>query len=103
MLYEVITVTNQLPRLKSLGVDILWVMPVQPISLKNRKGTLGSYYAVADYTAVNPEFGSMADFKSFVDKAHELGMKVILDWVANHTGWDNKWITAHPDWYTHVV
>lgn len=94
-------VTNQLPRLKSLGVDILWVMPVQPISLKNRKGTLGSYYAVADYTAVNPEFGSMADFKSFVDKAHELGMKVILDWVANHTGWDNKWITAHPDWYTH--
>ncbi|MES3021965.1 MAG: alpha-amylase family glycosyl hydrolase [Pseudomonadota bacterium] len=88
-----------LPRLKKMGVDILWLMPVQPIGEKNRKGTLGSYYAVRDYTAVNPEFGNMADFKSLVDEAHRLGMRVILDWVANHTAWDNPWVTEHDNWY----
>ena len=81
---------EQLPRLKDLGVDILWMMPVHPISKKDRKGTLGSYYAVADYKAFNPEF---------VTIAHAQGMKVILDWVPNHSGRDNKWITEHPDWY----
>lgn len=89
-----------LPRLKELGVDILWIMPIHPISVKNRKGSLGSYYSVKDYKAVNPEFGTITDFKDLVNKAHELGFKVIVDWVANHTGWDNQWITDHPEWYT---
>ncbi|WP_380779940.1 alpha-amylase family glycosyl hydrolase [Sphingomonas sp. R86520] len=89
----------QLPRLKKLGVDILWLMPIQPIGVKNRKGTLGSPYSVRDYTAVNPEFGDKADLKAFVDAAHAQGFHVILDWVANHTAWDNKWVTQHPDWY----
>jgi len=91
---------THLPRLKELGVDILWIMPIHPISLKNRKGSLGSYYAVKDYKAVNPEFGTMDDFKSLVNKAHEMGLKVIIDWVPNHTGWDNQWIFDHKDWYT---
>lgn len=89
----------QLPRLKDLGVDILWFMPVYPISEKNRKGELGSYYAVKDYKAFNPEFGTLDQFKETVRKAHELGMKVILDWVPNHSGCDNAWVTEHPDWY----
>lgn len=91
---------SHLPRLKELGVDILWIMPIHPISMKNRKGTLGSYYSVKDYKGINPEFGNLDDFKSLVNKAHELGFKVIIDWVANHTGWDNNWITEHKDWYT---
>lgn len=91
---------EHLPRLKELGVDILWLMPVTPISEKNRKGTLGSYYAVKNYREVNPEYGTMDDFKALVRKAHELGFKVMLDWVANHTGWDNPLIEEHPDWYT---
>jgi glycosidase len=89
-----------LPRLKDLGVDVLWIMPIQPISEKNRKGSLGSYYSVKDYKGINPEFGTMEDFKGLVNKAHEMGFKVIIDWVANHTGWDNQWITNHPEWYT---
>jgi alpha-amylase len=92
---------QHLPRLKRLGVDILWLMPVQPIGHKNRKGSLGSYYAIADYTAINPEHGTEADFRRFVDAAHAQGMKVILDWVANHTAHDHEWIAAHPDWYVH--
>ena len=91
---------KDLPRLKNLGVEILWLMPINPISEKNRKGTLGSYYSVKNYTEVNPEFGTMDDFKSLVNKAHEMGFEVIIDWVANHTGWDNQWIYDHPDWYT---
>ncbi len=89
----------ELPRLKELGVDILWFMPIHPISEKNRKGTLGSYYAVRDYKAVNPEFGTLQDFKETVKKAHDLGMKVIIDWVPNHSGCDNAWVEEHPDWY----
>ena len=89
-----------LPRLKELGVEILWLMPIHPISEKNRKGTLGSYYSVKDYKAINPEFGTMDDFKKLVNQAHEMGFKVIIDWVANHTGWDNQWIFDHPEWYT---
>lgn len=91
---------EHLDRLADLGVEILWFMPIYPIGEENRKGTLGSYYAVKDYQAVNPEHGSMEDFKALVDAAHEKGMKVILDWVANHTAWDNAWVTDHPDWYT---
>ena len=90
---------NQLPRLQDLGVDILWFMPINPISVQDRKGTLGSYYAVADYKAFNPEFGTIEQFKETVKKAHELGMKVILDWVPNHSGRDNRWVKEHPDWY----
>jgi glycosidase len=88
-----------LPRLRKMGVDILWLMPVQPIGKQNRKGTLGSYYAVRDYTAVNPEFGTIDDFKRLVEQAHGLGMHVILDWVANHTAFDNPWTVEHKDWY----
>jgi len=91
---------EHLPRLKELGVDVLWLMPVYPISELNRKGTLGSYYSIADYTSVNPEFGTEQDLHELIDQAHSMGFKVILDWVANHTGWDHPWITAHPDWYT---
>ena len=90
---------QQLPRLKSLGVDILWLMPIHPIGEKNRKGTLGSPYSVKDYYGVNPEFGTLDDLKSFVKSAHKHGMKVILDWVANHTAWDNALVKHHPDWY----
>ncbi|MDE6095394.1 MAG: alpha-amylase [Muribaculaceae bacterium] len=90
---------GELPRLKELGVDILWFMPVHPISKQDRKGTLGSYYSVADYTAFNPEFGTIDQFKDVVRKAHAQGMKVIIDWVPNHSGRDNKWVTEHPDWY----
>lgn len=92
-------VEKQLPRLKEMGVDILWFMPVQPIGELNRKGSLGSYYSISDYTAVNPEFGTIQDFRRLVDKAHQLDMKVILDWVANHTSWDAKWIN-NEGWYS---
>jgi 1,4-alpha-glucan branching enzyme len=90
---------RELPRLKALGVDIIWLMPIHPIGEKNRKGTLGSPYSVKDYYAVNPELGTKADLKSFVDAAHKLGMHVILDWVANHSAWDNALVAEHPDWY----
>ncbi|MDE5842499.1 MAG: alpha-amylase [Muribaculaceae bacterium] len=90
---------RRLPRLKDLGVDIVWLMPIHPISEVNRKGTLGSYYAVQDYKAVNPEFGTMEDLKEFVRTAHSLGMKVILDEVCNHTGCDNAWVSEHPEYY----
>lgn len=88
-----------LDRLKAMGVDILWFMPINPISVTDRKGTLGSYYAVSDYTAVNPEFGTLADFRQLVRTVHAKGMKVILDWVPNHTGADNRWLRQHPDFY----
>ena len=108
--------TKDIPELKKLGVKIVWLMPVYPISMKNRKATgdlsvediqdpeerkkyLGSYYAISDYTAINPDLGTMEDFQNLVNTAHENGMYVILDWVANHTGWDHKWITEHPEYY----
>jgi glycosidase len=91
---------KHLPRLKEMGVDILWFMPVYPISEARRKGSLGSYYAVADYTAVNPAFGTMEEFKALVNQIHDMDMRVILDWVPNHTGWDHPWITEHPEYYT---
>ncbi len=92
---------GHLERLKSMGINTLWLMPVHPISETDKKGTLGSYYAVDDYTAINPEFGTMEDFLHLVDTAHSMGFKVILDWVANHTGRDNKWIKDHDDWFVH--
>ena len=91
---------KHLPRLKNMGVDILWFMPIFPISETKKKGTLGSYYAVTDFKATNPEFGSKGDFQNVITQAHQLGMKVILDWVPNHTGWDHVWIKSNPEFYT---
>ncbi|NDI99530.1 cellulase family glycosylhydrolase [Flavobacterium sp. LaA7.5] len=108
--------TKDIPQLKELGVKVIWLMPIYPISMKNRKATgdlsiedikdpkerekyLGSYYAITDYTAVNPDMGSMEDLDNLVKTAHDNGMYVILDWVPNHTGWDHKWITEHPEYY----
>ncbi|MBE0639169.1 MAG: alpha-glucosidase C-terminal domain-containing protein [Bacteroidales bacterium] len=90
---------KHMPRLRNMGVDILWFMPIHPIGELNRKGTLGSYYSVQDYKQVNTEFGSIEEFQMVVKLAHELGMYVIIDWVANHTAWDHDWVTRHPDWY----
>ena len=92
---------RHLGRLDSLGVDVLWLMPVQPIGVTNRKGTLGSYYSIRNYTAINPEFGTLPDARRLIAAAHRAGFKVILDWVANHTAFDHAWITQHPEWYVH--
>ena len=93
-------IEKQLPRLKKMGINIIWLMPVQPIGVINRKGSLGSYYSVKDYLKVNPEFGTDADFRSLVKAIHSQGMYVILDWVANHSSWDNPLATQHPEWYS---
>jgi len=90
---------KDLPRIKSLGIDIIWLMPINPIGEKNRKGKLGSYYSVKDYRKINPEFGTINDFKSLVKATHNLGMKIIIDWVPNHTSWDNVLIASHPEYY----
>lgn len=92
---------KHLPDIAKMGIDAVWIMPVQPIGKVNRKGSLGSYYSIANYTQVNPELGTLADFHAFVDEAHRDGLRVLLDWVPNHTSFDNPWITEHPDWYTH--
>ncbi|MCX7951609.1 MAG: alpha-amylase family glycosyl hydrolase, partial [Clostridiales bacterium] len=89
---------EHLPRLKEMGATVLWFMPIYPISEKERKGTLGSYYSIKDYKAINPEFGSFEEFKDLVDECHKMGFKVILDWVANHTGWDHVWM-KNKNWY----
>lgn len=90
---------KEMPRLKNMGVKTLWFMPITPISQQGKKGSLGSQYAAADYTAINPEFGTLEDFKHMVNEAHRLGFKVIIDWVANHTGWDHVWTKSHPEFY----
>ncbi len=90
---------KELPRLKEMGVSTLWFMPITPVAQKKKKGTLGSQYACSDYTAISPEFGTLDDFKAFVKKAHEMGFKVIIDWVANHTGWDHVWTKTHPEYF----
>ena len=90
---------KELPRLKAMGVETLWFMPITPIAQQNKKGSLGSPYACSDYVSINPEFGNLADFKNLVNQAHAMGMKVIIDWVANHTGWDHVWTKTHPDYY----
>lgn len=109
--------TKDIPQLKALGVDIIWVMPIYPISKTKRKAegnifvediedpaarekVLGSYYAITDYTKVNPEFGTLEDFRQLVKTAHDNGIYIILDWVANHTGWDHIWLKEHPEYYT---
>src|SRR5258706_5528249 len=90
---------KSLARLKKMGVQALWFMPVNPISKLDRKGVLGSYYAVADYRAFNPEYGTIDEWKTFVKKAHDMGFKVIIDWVPNHSGADHPWVKKHPDFY----
>lgn len=111
--------TQDIPQLKELGVKVIWLMPVFPISETKRKATggadskfasdmpeaeqskyLGSYYAVSDFTKINPEFGTIEDFRALVKTAHDNGIYVILDWVPNHTGWDHEWIKSNPDYYT---
>jgi len=109
--------SEHIERIANIGIELVWLMPIHPISEKNRKARgdlfaediedpeerkkyLGSPYSVANYRAVNPDYGTMDDFRNLLAKAHELGLKVIIDWVPNHTGWDNPWITEHPDWYT---
>ncbi len=90
---------DHLPRLKTLGVDVLWFMPIHPIGIQNRKGELGSYYSVMDFMDVNPEFGTLEEFKGLLNQAHEMGFYVLIDWVPNHTSWDNPIARDHPDWY----
>lgn len=90
---------KELPRLREMGVETLWFMPITPIAQMNKKGSMGSPYAAQDYTSINPEFGTLEDFKHLVNEAHKLGFKVIIDWVANHTGWDHKWTKTNPDFY----
>ena len=92
--------SERLPFLRSIGVDAIWLMPIYPIGEEDRKGSLGSYYSIRDYKGVNPEFGSEADLRDFITKAHALGMKILFDWVANHTARDARWISECPvDWY----
>ncbi|MEI8060317.1 MAG: alpha-amylase family glycosyl hydrolase, partial [Ferruginibacter sp.] len=90
---------KELPRLKEMGVHTLWLMPITPIAKKEMKGSMGSYYACSDYTSINPELGNLNDFKNLVNDAHNMGFKLIIDWVANHTGWDHVWTKDHPEYY----
>lgn len=91
---------ERLPFLRSLGIDAIWLMPIYPIGVEGRKGTLGSYYSIRDYKGINEEFGSEADLRDFITAAHSLGMRVLLDWVANHTARDARWLEDKPyDWY----
>lgn len=91
---------SHLPRLKDMGVETLWFMPLQPIGKLNRKGTLGSYYSISDYVSLNPEYGALDDFKRLVEEAHRLGIKIIIDWVANHTSWDHVWTKTNPEFFS---
>ncbi|HSB93049.1 MAG TPA: alpha-amylase family glycosyl hydrolase [Flavitalea sp.] len=90
---------RHIPRLRDMGVEVLWFMPITPISTLGRQGSLGSYYACSDYTSINPEYGTLDDFRAVVNLAHEHGMKVIIDWVANHTGWEHTWVKTNPEFY----
>ena len=90
---------QHMPRLQSMGIDILWFMPITPISIEKRQGTYGSYYAASSYVDIDSAYGTDEDFKELIKEAHSLGMKVIIDWVANHTGYDHQWTARYPDWY----
>jgi glycosidase len=90
---------EHIPRLHNMGVDILWLMPITPISVEKRQGTFGSYYAASSYTNIDPAYGTEDDFRELIKTAHFFGMKVIIDWVANHTGYDHQWTKEHADWY----
>ncbi len=90
---------QHLPRLKELGAGILWFMPLQPVGIKNRKGSLGSYYSIRNYCELDPAYGTMDEFIALVNEIHSMGMYVILDWVANHTAWDHHWVEEFPAFY----
>ncbi|HXB93954.1 MAG TPA: alpha-amylase family glycosyl hydrolase [Puia sp.] len=90
---------REMPRLRDMGIDTLWFMPITPIGMDRRLGSLGSYYACSDYTAINPEYGTLEDFNRLVKEAHALGFRVVIDIVANHTAWDHRWTREHPDYY----
>lgn len=92
-------VTRRLDRIQAAGADVVWLMPIYPVGVLNRKEPLGSPYSVSDYRAINPAFGTAADFRALVTAVHARGMKIILDWVPNHTSWDNVWVREHPDFY----
>ena len=91
--------SHHLPRLRDMGIDVLWLMPITPISVEKRQGTYGSYYAASSYTDIDPAYGNTDDFKELIRSAHSFGMKVIIDWVANHTGYDHQWTLKYPQWY----
>ncbi|GMU87297.1 MAG: alpha-amlyase [Ignavibacteriales bacterium] len=91
---------EHLPRLKEMGVGILWFMPIHPVGVVNRKGTLGSYYSVKDYKDIDPTYGTKEDFRALVNEIHSMGMYIIIDWVANHTAWDNPWAQSNPEFYS---
>jgi len=93
--------SEHLPRLKAMGIDIIWLMPIHPIGKINRKGSLGSYYSISNHQDINPEFGDKEDFRTLVQAIHQLGMKVIIDWVANHAAWDHVWTIHHPEYFVH--
>jgi len=90
---------KELPRLKDMGIEVLWFMPIHPIGIISRKGKLGSYYSIRDFKTTNPEFGTPDEFKNLIAHAHQLGMRVIMDWVANHASWDNVWTVDHPEYF----
>jgi glycosidase len=91
---------KHLPRIQDMGIDLIWLMPITPISQANKKGSLGSYYACTSFTKINPEFGTASEFKDLVNAIHALGMKVIIDWVANHTGHAHEWMHQNPSWFS---
>lgn len=91
--------TRGLDRIQATGANVLWLMPIYPVGVLNRKDPLGSPYSVSDYRAINPAFGTPADFRALVRAVHARGMKLILDWVPNHTSWDHVWVREHPDFY----
>lgn len=94
-------VRRDLPRIRGLGVDVIWLLPIHPIGEKARKGVLGSPYAIRDYRAVNPEYGTLDDFRRMVDEAHRLGMRCVIDVVYNHTSPDSVLAAEHPEWFYH--
>ncbi len=96
-------VIQGLDRIQGTGAQVVWLMPIYPVGVKNHKGPLGSSYAVRDYYAINPDYGTEADLHALVDSVHARGMKIILGWVPNHTAWDNVWVTEHPDYYAHTA
>ncbi|PZR29616.1 MAG: 1,4-alpha-glucan branching protein [Citrobacter freundii] len=91
--------SQHLDRLHDMGIDVIWLMPITPISVEKRQGTYGSYYAASSYTEIDPAYGNAEDFKELINAVHALGMKVIIDWVANHTGYDHQWTLKYPQWY----
>lgn len=96
---DITSFINHLPRLSEMGVDIIWLMPIHPIGLINRKGELGSPYSIMDFNEIHHEYGTKKDFKNLVERVHSFGMKIIMDWVANHTSWDHVWTQSNPEYY----